>query len=82
MSIKNKRPPKLHVGDLVTRSYNKNLQIVDNAYGIILELYPGSNKRSPPSALVYWFKDDHSFLNTKRVSNSRFLRLVNSAKPT
>ena len=82
MSIKNKRPPKLHIGDLVTRSYNKNLKSNADAYGIVLELYAGSNKRASTSALVYWFKDDHIFLNTTRISETRFLRLVNSVKRT
>ena len=79
MSIKNKRPTKFEVGDLVTRHYKtpqKNVEDTGDSYGIVLELRCSENKRNTPNALVWWFKDTHTYIEKTRVNNTRFLKLI------
>jgi|10_taG_2_1085330.scaffolds.fasta_scaffold13491_6 hypothetical protein len=78
MSIKNKKPALFKVGDLVTRDFRYTSEPA-LAYGIILEIQKRGNKRSPPDALVFWFKDAHRYNEKRRINNTRHLRLVNSA---
>ena len=84
MSIKNKKPQKFQVGDLVTRTYKAQHRDADrerrpDPYGIVMEVRESTSKRAPPNVLVYWFKDNSVYTHATRINNSRFLRLVNRA---
>ena len=77
--------PKLHVGDLVTRTYDYAIDSIPEAanhrpYGIILEIKRNQFKDNSESVVVYWFKEDNPYAAKKRVNNARFLKVVNSVR--
>ena len=77
---------KLHVGDLVTRTYDYTVdsipevsrQLQQKPYGIVLEIKSNDFKGNNESVVVYWFKEESAYTKKRRVNNSRFLRVVNS----
>ncbi len=78
---------KIHVGDLVTRTYDYTVDFIPEAshpnhrrpYGIVLEVKSNQFKDSNQSVVVYWFKEENQYAKKRRINNSRFLRVVNSA---
>jgi len=77
------RRSEIHVGDLVTRTYDYVTDSIPDAanqqpYGIVLEVKANQFKDNNDSVVVYWFKEASVNAEKKRVNNARFLKVVNS----
>lgn len=77
------RRSEIHVGDLVTRTYDYVIDSIPDAanqqpYGIVLEVKADQFKDNSESVVVYWFKEASVTAEKKRVNNARFLKVVNS----